>query len=143
MSASLGMARQFANLMNEQQEIEQHHQCQLHNVGARRRRLMQFADAGDDFQNEADAKSGMIGPPKHPPQPGIQMVRGAEYFADHQSPPDRNKPGNVSDDSSVPRGWLICPQAPDLNRPCLSKTPLFGGDSDGLFLLDTVEKLAR
>jgi ribosomal protein S15P/S13E len=81
----LGVVRQFANLMNEQQEIEQHHQRQPNDAASRRRRVVQLADPRDDLQDEADAERHMIGPPQSLSQPVIEAMYDAEYFANHLS----------------------------------------------------------
>jgi hypothetical protein len=71
----LGVVPQFADLMNEQQEIEQHHQRQPHNAGSRRWCFVQFADPLDDLQDEADAERHMVGPPQRLSQPVIEAMR--------------------------------------------------------------------
>jgi hypothetical protein len=78
---SLGVVRQFADLMNEQQEIERHHQRSPHDAASRRRRVVQLADPRDDLQDEAEAERHMIGPPQRLSQPVIEAMYDAEYFA--------------------------------------------------------------
>ena len=79
----LGVVRQFTDLMNEQQEIEQHHQRQPHHATGHRRGVVELADPRDDLQDEADAERHMIGPPQRLSQPVIEAMYDAEYFANH------------------------------------------------------------
>jgi hypothetical protein len=88
-AATLGMRRQLADLMHEQHKIEQQHQHQADDAAGGYRRLVQLADARDNFQHQAKAKHRVIRPAQRPPQPGIETMRCVGDFDDHRSPRSR------------------------------------------------------